>query len=282
MDNNRLLGYTLIAIGVLALLAVLGAGPSWLWVAIAGAGFLFAYSRQRHYGLLVVGGLLAGAALGILLTVTWSWRISAFLLSLAAGFLLVDRVEPKAVRWPLYSAAVLAAFGLLVWLFERNILTSWWFALLLIVAGAALLLRGRSESGWVSVSPPASPSPPAATVPSAPKHVVEPTAPHTQHAPPGDQVVTITPPEEAVAEPELPLTSEQQARLERLTAWRKATAARDGVSAYVVLPNATLSELARANPSSLDELAKIKGIGPVKLERYGSELLAVLAGTATS
>jgi len=275
VDNNRLLGYILIAIGVLALLASLGAGASWLWVAVAGAGFLLAYARQKLYGLLVVGGILAGAALGILLSVTW-WGSSAFLLSLAAGLLLVDRVEPKAVRWPLYAAAVLAALGLLVWLFERNILTSWWFALLLIVAGAALLLRGRRESGWVSVSPP------AATVPSAPKHVVEPTAPHAQHAPPGDQVVTITPPEEAVTEPELPLTSEQQARLERLTAWRKATAARDGISAYVVLPNATLSELARANPSSLDELAKIKGIGPVKLERYGSELLSVLAGTATS
>lgn len=273
MDNNRLLGYTLIAIGVLALLAVLGAGPSWLWVAIAGAGFLLAYARQKLYGLLVVGGILAGAALGIFLAVTWNWGSSVFLLSLAAGLLLVDRVEPRAIRWPLYAAAVLAALGLLVWLFERNILTSWWFALLLIVAGAALLLRGRSGSGWVSVSPPASPPPPVATVPSTPKHVVEPTA---HHAPPGDQIVNIAPAEEAVTEPELPLSSEQQALLERLTAWRKAAAARDGVSAYVVLPNATLIELARANPSSLAELAEIKGIGPVKLERYGSELLAVL------
>lgn len=274
MDNNRLLGYILIAIGVLALLASLGAGASWLWVALCAVGFLFAYSRQGYYGLLVVGGLLAGAALGILLAVTLNWGGSVFLLSLAAGFLLIDRLEPRAVRWPLYSAAGLATLGLLVWLFERNLLTSWWFALLLIVVGAALLLRGRSDSGWVSVSPPASPPPSAATVPSTPKHVVEPTA---HHAPPSDQVVTITPAEGSATEPALPLSSEQQARLERLTAWRKAVAERDGVSVNVVVSNATLIELAGANPSNLDELAKIKGIGPVKLERYGSELLAVLA-----
>jgi hypothetical protein len=298
VDNNRLLGYILIAIGVLALLVSLGAGASWLWVAVAGAGFLVAYSRQRYYGLLVVGGLLAGAALGLLLTVTLNWGSSAFLLSLAAGFLLVDRVEPKAVRWPLYAAGVLAAFGLLVWLFERNILTSWWFALLLIVAGAALLLRGRSESGWVSVSPPASSPPPVTTAPVVPTpatptaseseahtvHHVQPVAHDhvAHHVPPGEQaIVSITPAAEQPPEAP-PLSPEQQMRLDRLTAWRKTTAAREEVSAFVVLPNATLIELARANPSSLDELAKIKGIGPVKLERYGSELLAVLAGTASS
>lgn len=98
----------------------------------------------------------------------------------------------------------------------------------------------------------------------------------------GEQtIVSITPAAEQPPEAP-PLSPEQQARLDRLTAWRKTTAAREEVSAFVVLPNATLIELARVNPSSLDELAKIKGIGPIKLERYGSELLAVVAGAASS
>jgi hypothetical protein len=293
VDNNRLLGSILIAIGVLVLLASLGAGASWLWVALCAVGFLVAYVRQKHYGLLVVGGLLAGAALGILFAITMNWGSSIFLLSLAAGFLLIDRLEPRAVRWPLYSAAVLATFGLLVWLFERNLLTSWWFAVLLMVAGAALLLRGGSDSGWVSVRrQPASSPPPATTAPVAPASAT-PTASeseakivhdvqHVAHDPvPPQAIASITP--AAKEPPEAPpLSPEQQTRLDGLTAWRKVTASCDGVPAYVVLPNATLIQLARDNPRTLDELTKIKGIGPTKLERYGSELLSVLAGTSGS
>lgn len=279
MDNSKLLGYILITTGLLALLLSLGVGAPWLWMAVVAVGFLFAYSRHRHYGLLVVGGVLVGVAIGLAAS---RWGGSAFLLSLAAGFLLIDRVEPRANRWPLYAAAILAALGLLAWLWEGNILTSWWFALLLVLAGAALLLSGRSQN-WVSVPPPpAASAPPPTPKVSTPQHLAQPTAPHAHHVPPDDQLVAITPAEEGATEPEPPLSDEQQARLERLTAWRKATAARDGVSAFVVLPNATLTQLARDKPSSLDELAKVKGIGPVKLERYGSELLAVLEGTATS
>ncbi len=46
--------------------------------------------------------------------------------------------------------------------------------------------------------------------------------------------------------------------------------------AYVVLHDATLRELAVTQPQTRDELVGVKGLGPVKLERYGDELLAVL------
>jgi superfamily II DNA helicase RecQ len=45
----------------------------------------------------------------------------------------------------------------------------------------------------------------------------------------------------------------------------------------VVFSDATLQELAAAQPRSLGELAGVKGIGPAKLERYGDELLSLLA-----
>jgi superfamily II DNA helicase RecQ len=63
----------------------------------------------------------------------------------------------------------------------------------------------------------------------------------------------------------------------RLRDWRLERARMDAVPAYVVLHDATLRELAAVRPRTLDELASVKGFGPVKVERYGDALLAVLA-----
>jgi ATP-dependent DNA helicase RecQ len=62
-----------------------------------------------------------------------------------------------------------------------------------------------------------------------------------------------------------------------LRAWRTRRAREDAVPAYVVLHDATLDELAALKPRSQGELAAVKGLGPTKLERYGDELLALLA-----
>jgi ATP-dependent DNA helicase RecQ len=62
-----------------------------------------------------------------------------------------------------------------------------------------------------------------------------------------------------------------------LRAWRTRRAREDAVPAYVVLHDTTLDELAARRPRSQGELAAVKGLGPTKLERYGGELLALLA-----
>ncbi|MEM9610305.1 MAG: HRDC domain-containing protein [Actinomycetota bacterium] len=64
--------------------------------------------------------------------------------------------------------------------------------------------------------------------------------------------------------------------VDTLKAWRLERARSDGVPAYVVLSDAHLDGIARAMPASLEELARCKGIGPTKLERYGDDLLALL------
>jgi ATP-dependent DNA helicase RecQ len=61
---------------------------------------------------------------------------------------------------------------------------------------------------------------------------------------------------------------------DRLRAWRLRRSRADGVPAYVVCSDATLAELAAARPASLAELAAVKGFGPVKVDRYGPELMA--------
>jgi RecQ family ATP-dependent DNA helicase len=62
----------------------------------------------------------------------------------------------------------------------------------------------------------------------------------------------------------------------RLRNWRLERSQEDAVPAYVVLHDATLRELASLRPQTLDELAGVKGFGPVKVERYGDALLAVI------
>ena len=65
--------------------------------------------------------------------------------------------------------------------------------------------------------------------------------------------------------------------VERLRHWRLERSRDDGVPAYVVLHDSTLHELAAVKPQTHGELAGIKGFGPVKLERYVDDLLALMA-----
>ncbi len=76
------------------------------------------------------------------------------------------------------------------------------------------------------------------------------------------------------------LDTGQAALFERLRSWRAATAKEQGVPAYVVFHDATLRELALRRPATLDALGGITGIGAAKKERYGAQVLDVLAAEA--
>jgi ATP-dependent DNA helicase RecQ len=67
--------------------------------------------------------------------------------------------------------------------------------------------------------------------------------------------------------------------LKALKAWRLRRALQSKLKPYQVLHNRTLEELAVRKPGSEAELAKISGIGPMKLARYGEELLEIIRGT---
>ena len=71
-----------------------------------------------------------------------------------------------------------------------------------------------------------------------------------------------------------------QAVFEALRRWRLESAAREGVPAYVVASDRTLRDLAMLRPRTPAELVLAHGIGPQKAERYGAEILAVVAGHA--
>jgi DNA helicase-2/ATP-dependent DNA helicase PcrA len=62
-----------------------------------------------------------------------------------------------------------------------------------------------------------------------------------------------------------------------LRAWRKERAKADGVPAYVVFHDRTLEQLASRLPRDLGALLDVPGVGPAKVERYGSDVVSVLA-----
>ena len=66
------------------------------------------------------------------------------------------------------------------------------------------------------------------------------------------------------------------ARFAALKAWRGEVAREHKLPPYVVFHDATLAEMAREAPDSLDALAGISGVGAKKLEAYGPEILRVL------
>ena len=76
-----------------------------------------------------------------------------------------------------------------------------------------------------------------------------------------------------VAEEDAPLLSALKAR-------RRALAEAMKAPAYVVFPDRTLIEMAERRPVTLDQMAGIAGVGAKKLERFGAEFLAVIAGEA--
>jgi DNA helicase-2/ATP-dependent DNA helicase PcrA len=49
-----------------------------------------------------------------------------------------------------------------------------------------------------------------------------------------------------------------------------------------VLTDATLAAIAEIRPSAIAELARVDGIGPAKIDRYGATILAIVASAPST
>jgi ATP-dependent DNA helicase RecQ len=76
--------------------------------------------------------------------------------------------------------------------------------------------------------------------------------------------------------PPLPLDTEALQCFDALKAWRAEVARAHNLPAFVVFHDATLAQMARERPDSLDALGGISGVGAKKLQAYGAEILRVL------
>ena len=64
---------------------------------------------------------------------------------------------------------------------------------------------------------------------------------------------------------------------ESLREWRRAKAGEEGVPAYCVFTDATLTALAEMRPDDVAGLARVPGIGKTKLDKYGATVLELCA-----
>jgi ATP-dependent DNA helicase RecQ len=73
------------------------------------------------------------------------------------------------------------------------------------------------------------------------------------------------------------LDDDDRQLLQVLTAWRREKAAEESVPPYIVAPNTALRNLALSRPKTTSMLSAVPGFGPVKVEKYGAELLRLIA-----
>jgi ATP-dependent DNA helicase RecQ len=84
----------------------------------------------------------------------------------------------------------------------------------------------------------------------------------------------------AVSEPgEVTLTDAELRLIGALREKRSEIARRDAVPAYIVFSDRTLAEMALRRPASLAAMGSVRGVGEMKLARYGEEFLAVIRST---
>jgi len=74
-----------------------------------------------------------------------------------------------------------------------------------------------------------------------------------------------------------PLSREEELRAEILRNWRKNYADKNDIPAFMVFSNRTLRDLAVKVPKNAEELERVYGFGPHKVEHLGDLVLATLA-----
>jgi ATP-dependent DNA helicase RecQ len=73
------------------------------------------------------------------------------------------------------------------------------------------------------------------------------------------------------------LSATEQSIFDKLRWWRVETARAHNVPAYVIFHDATMREIAKAQPRSLADLRGVSGVGEKKLETYGDEIIGLIA-----
>lgn len=71
-------------------------------------------------------------------------------------------------------------------------------------------------------------------------------------------------------------TKKDSLLFEKMRLLRKSIASREGVPPYIVFSDSTLHDLCKWLPHDRDGMLKIKGVGQIKMERFGEEFLRVI------
>jgi len=69
---------------------------------------------------------------------------------------------------------------------------------------------------------------------------------------------------------------ESNTAFDALRSWRSGEAKAQRIPPYVIFHDTVLREIAAVQPTCIEELGQIKGVGASKLQRYGAAVLAVM------
>lgn len=89
-------------------------------------------------------------------------------------------------------------------------------------------------------------------------------------APDDNRVVEVQPADREVIGADARLVDE-------LKAWRAARASAEGLPPYCVAQNRSLEEIATRRPTSAEALGDVRGFGPARVQKYGSEIISLVA-----
>ncbi len=147
-------GVILIAVGMTLFAVQLLNLDADVIVLVIGLVFSIAYAATRRYGLLIPAGIMTGLGTGILLE-DFGVVGEPVVLGLGLGFLAIYAVDAltSGARapgrwWPLVPGAILTIIAGAESTFGAEgarVIAQWW-PILLIAAGAWLLLRGRAST----------------------------------------------------------------------------------------------------------------------------------------
>jgi DNA helicase-2/ATP-dependent DNA helicase PcrA len=78
----------------------------------------------------------------------------------------------------------------------------------------------------------------------------------------------------------VPTTGPEKDLFEALRAWRRDQSRAADVPAFVIFNDATLAAIAEQRPHSPSQLLDVPGVGPVKAQRFGADVLRIVAESA--
>lgn len=81
----------------------------------------------------------------------------------------------------------------------------------------------------------------------------------------------------SIEDEEIELTPQQEAIYEQLKLWRSKKAHEEGFASYMIMHNSQMKRMAALPITSTDDLLTIKGFGEKRTQKYGAEILAVVA-----
>lgn len=70
------------------------------------------------------------------------------------------------------------------------------------------------------------------------------------------------------------LDEAQKLLFQRLREWRKETATKEGLPAYLLATNAQLTQMVQQKSTTLESLKLIKGFGKQHIQKYGRDIVA--------